>query len=638
MQSIRLKTILLFVTLLSALTSVTAENYKAPPVDLIIGATKTETPTYKLGSSVTVIDSQEIKASKKTRLLELLKTVPSLDVIQSGGSGGNTSIFIRGANSEHTLVLLDGIELNNPGSTNRSYNFVDLSLDNVERIEILKGPQSVLYGSDAIGGVINIITTRGSGAPSAQVSAEAGSYDTAIEKGAVSGSSQSINYSFAASREDSGGISAASSRSGNSEDDGYQNTSLSARIGATLSDQSEISLYSRYTQARAEIDNNGGVGADDPNRITHNDQTFLRAEAKTGLLENVQSTLGVSYSNHSFDDDNDIDDLNPLDTLRSSFDGELLKFDLQNNVDLGRLGTVILGAETEEEKASSVYKSDGEFGPFESNFSERSARSYGFYLQDQVELGQDFFLAIGGRYDQPDTANGEFSWRIAPTYLFKESGTQVKGTYGTGFKAPSLVQLYADFGNPELEAEESRGWDIGIEQEFEEQQLQVGVTYFSNQFDNLISFDPQTFIFENISEAESSGFETFAKFLISDASELRVSYTYTDTEDKVTGESLLRRSRHKLNSVLSAEVFEDTEVRVSSTLVGSKFDNDFSTLTPTRVKLGSYTLVDIAAVYRGFESFELSLNVDNLFDKEYEDVLGFGTKGLAAYAGIKFTL
>lgn len=608
----------------------------AAPQEVVISATRIETPLSELGSSVVVWSAQQIAQTQETRVSEVLSRVSGVDVVRSGGAGGNTAVFIRGANSEHTLVLVDGIEVNNPGSTNRAFNFADLSLDNVERIEVLRGPQSVLYGSDALGGVINIVTKRGTGKPSGAVSFEGGSYSTFIEKGQLSGGTDAVNYSLAASREDSAGISAARASYGNSEHDGYENTSFAGRLGFTPSEQIEANLFLRYTDARTDLDNFGGAGGDDPNRLLNNAQLFTRAELATKLLEGrLTQKLGVSWSDHDLDDDNDPDAEHPTDLLRSNFEGSLLKVDLQNNYEIADWNTITVGLETEQEEASSRYFSDGVFGPFEDNLDERDARTNGVYLQDSITWQERFFTTLGIRVDDHDQFGSEVTWRVAPTYLIQSTGTRFKGTYGTGFKAPSLVQLYSSFGNPDLEAEESQGWDIGIEQSFCEDALQVGLGYFSNDFDQLISFNPATFISENIAEAESRGLESSITYELSDATKLWAAYTYTDSEDESTGASLLRRARHKASISVATTLPNKTELTLSYVLVGSRFDNDFSSFEPVRTTLASYGLVNIAAHHPLTEQVELFARVENLFDKEYEEVLGFGTLGLAAYGGIR---
>ncbi|MCI5066394.1 TonB-dependent receptor plug domain-containing protein, partial [bacterium] len=288
-----------------ASVDITAADSEVP---IVVTAHRSVTPQSKVGSSFTVITEEQIEQSQRTHVSEILRDVPGIDVVRSGGRGGNTSIFLRGANSEQTLVLLDGIELNNPGNPARAFNFADLTLENVERIEILRGPQSGLYGSDAIGGVINIITKTGEKGTSAEVSSEAGSFDRYVQRARVSHGVQGGNLSLGVTREDEGGISAAEERDGNSEDDGFENTSVTLRAQLQPSETLTIDNTFRYNRSSTDLDNAGGFLGDDPNRELDNEQLFWRTAASARFFDGVWTpTVGVSLSDHEFTDRNDSD-------------------------------------------------------------------------------------------------------------------------------------------------------------------------------------------------------------------------------------------------------------------------------------------------------------------------------------------
>lgn len=607
--------------------------------EFVISASRLPTDPARIGSSITVIDRREIEERQVSHVADILRDQVGVDIVQSGGSGGNAVAFIRGGNSEHTLVLIDGIEINNPGSPNRAYNFADLALDNVERIEILRGPQSTLYGSDAIGGVINIITRRGQGAPRFTISAEGGSYETFIERISGSGGDERANFSLGMSREDSGGISAARSGAGNSEQDAYHNTSASMRIGLTPHEQLEANLYLRYVNAHTDLDDTGGDLGDDPNRLLRDEQFFTRAEVLTKFFGGtLAQTYGVSYSDQRIDDDDNPDSAHPVDFLRSNFEGNLLKFDLQNNIIADQYQTFVLGVETEQEEADSLFNSESDFGPFVEDPDVQDARSNGYYLQDQIAIGERFFTTAGLRVDDHSRAGSETTWRVAPAVLFQEIGVRLKGAYGTGFKAPSLVQLFSSFGNPDLEPEKSRGWEVGAEKTFCDERAVLGLTYFHNRYENLITFNSGTFRSENIGDAASKGFEVSASFRPIERITLATGYTYTDTEDRDTGLALLRRARNKVATSISYSPVEGTALRLDHQYVGPRADTDFAAFPAERVTLSGYSVVNITATRRLTERVELFARVENLFDREYEDVLGFGRRGLAAYTGIKVNL
>jgi len=603
--------------------------------EIVVTATKLAVPIEEVASSVTIVTDTEIEEKGQKTVGEVLRSVPGVDVVRSGGAGGNTVVFLRGANSEHTLVLIDGVEANNPITPNRAFNFADLSTENVERIEIVRGAQSTLYGSDALGGVVNIITRRGAGEPTGEVSVEGGSYATFTERAALRGGGQAYDYSLGVSRNDSGGISAADARDGNTEHDRYGSSAFSVRAGASPSDIIDLDATFRYESGRSDIDDSGGVGGDDPNRIVLNDNLFTRGQATVSLLDGrLEQIWGIGYSDQRFEDNDDPDPAHPNERLRSDYDGSRLKFDVQNNVTVSEAAVLILGLETEEEKGSSSYRSLSDFGPYDAFLPEQSARTSGVYTQLSVDIIDDLFSTFGVRVDDHDEFGDEVTWRIAPTYTIDETATKLAATVGTGYKAPSLFQLYSEYGFAELEPEESLSLDASIEQVIDDDVL-VGVTWYRNDFDNLITFDPNTYIFANIADATTHGIETFVSAEVDEGIDLRLSYTYLDSRDDATGEALLRRARHKATADLTVDLADGLSTTLSGVLTGIRYDNDFSTFPATRATLPSYVVVNAAVTYQLSKRWDIFARVENMFDREYEEVLGYGTLGAAGYGGMK---
>ena len=462
--------------------------------EIVITATRTETPLDEVGSSVTVITREEIEQRKTDFVSDILRSVPAVDVVRSGGPGGQTSVFIRGAASEQTLVLLDGVRMNDPSQPRNSFDFANMTTDNVERIEILRGPQSTLYGSDAMGGVINIITRRGTGKPAGFVSAEGGSFYTAREKGAVSGGTSLLNYSLALSRMDTSGISSAGEQYGNRETDGYHATSVSTRLGVTPTRNFDFDCIVRYQSSKFDLDNGGGPGQDDPNYIVRSDQVFVRGEGHLSLFDDLwEQKLGISFTNLDRNYRNDTDASHPSDLERSAFHSDSLAFDWQNTLHLHKTNTLILGVETREEKAHSDYYSESSYGPYRSVFPGESERITRYYFQDRISLWDSWFTTLGVRLDDHSRFGTEATYRFTSSYLVKQTGTRFKGSYGTAFKAPSLYQLYEPtYGNQSLLPEKSTGWDLGVEQALLDGRMELGATWLSNDFDDLIDFDCST--------------------------------------------------------------------------------------------------------------------------------------------------
>jgi vitamin B12 transporter len=621
----------------SACASEEKPKEEAPPEKeevVVVTATRLETPYQQIGSSATVISREEIERRRLPMVIDLLRTVPGLDAVQAGPRGAQTSVFIRGAKSEHTLVLIDGVEMNDPITPGRSFDWAHLATDNVERIEVIRGPQSTVYGSDAIGGVINIITRRGKGPPTVTLTTEAGSHHTFREGLSVLGATPLFNYAVAASRFDTKGISAAAREDGNFEHDGYRNTTFSAKLGFNPAENFAVDIIARSIDTWAELDNSFGV-MDDPNYTARTRQHFLRAQGRLTLFDGLwEQKFGVSYTDHHRSTRNRPDPAHVGEFERSSYDGDVLRFDWQHNLHLSETNTLTLGLETEEERGKSSYTS--QWGP--SPFPEKSARTNSFYIQDQFAIGDRFFAVVGARYDDHSRFGSKWTYRAAPTYIIKETGTRLKASYGTGFKAPTLFQLYAPFfGNPSLQPEESKGWDLGVEQQLFGGLLTLDATYFRNKFKNLIDYSFVTSSYFNVGEAEAKGVELGATWRPRDDFYLRASYTHTDTEDRTTGLKLLRRPEHKAALEANYRLLKRTNVNLSAAYVGRRKDVDARGWPATRVTLDDYLLVNLAVSHDINDNVQVFGRIENLFDAHYQEVKGYGALGIGFFVGVRAT-
>ncbi|MBM4278222.1 MAG: TonB-dependent receptor, partial [Deltaproteobacteria bacterium] len=510
------------------------------------------------------------------------------------------------------------------------------------RIEVIRGPQSTLYGSDAIGGVINIITKKGEGKPKFSLSAEGGSFTTFRETAGVSGGNRWVNYSLSLSRLDTEGISAAGKKYGNYERDGYKNTSLSTRLGFTPLDNLNIDFILRYVNAESELDYSGGIGGDDPNYIQRSNQLLFKTEAGLSLFDQFwNQKLGFAINNHHRDYKNKIDPWNPL-YEKSNYDGELIKFDWQHHMKLHKTNAITFGFEYEREEGRSKYYYEYFGWPGQSILPKKRANTKGYYFQDEIRLRDRFFATLGIRVDDHSRFGTETTYRVAPAYLIKETGTKVKGTFGTGFKAPTLYQLYAPatlwgpIGNKDLKPEKSKGSDFGIEQELLKKRVILGATYFRNDFKNLINYE-SGLGYININKAKTEGGELSASVKPIDHLTLSFNYTHTDTEDKRTKKDLLRRPKNKFGLDINYHFFDKGNVNLGVIYVGKRDDMDWSVWPARRVELDGYALVNLAASYNITNNFQLFGRIDNLFNKEYEEAKGWGTPGLSLFGGIKLS-
>ena len=597
--------------------------------EVVVTATRIRTTITETAASITVITSEEIRNKNVSTVYELLKTLPGLGGVQNGGAGQPSSVFIRGSKSEDALILIDGIEVNDPITPGRSFNFAHLSVDNIERIEILRGPQGTLYGSDAMAGVIKIVTKRGEGRPRASISAETGSFSSSRTRFGVTSGGESGHYSLVVSRFDSDGISAASEKRGNSEKDAYTNTSLSARAGFSLSEGLEIDLVLRLQDARIEQDDFDfatGLPSDDLDYFSISEQVFMRAEGR--LISgsgNWEQALGFSVARHDRLDRNDPDDAFDFNVWNDTFEGNLLKVDWVNTFYLSSKNTFMFGLEAEEENGRT------------STLAEKTARTNAVFILDQMDFGDRLHVSLGFRTDDHNSFGAETTYNLAPVYTLAGSGTKFRAAYGTGFKAPTLFQLFSSYGDPTLDPERSRGWEAGFDQEIAEGTVGFGVTYFVNDFDNLIDFNSATSTYKNLGAVSTKGVELMTSFRPIDSLKLAFNYTLTDSEDDA-GQPLVRRPDNKAAFNLNRDFDSSGNVDLEVVYTGERDDFDFSTFPAARVVLDEYTLVNVSGSLGLGGKITLTGRIENLLDEDYEEVLGYGTVGISGYVGLKAEL
>jgi vitamin B12 transporter len=593
----------------------------------IVTATRVPTPTEEVGSSITVITAKDIEAKGYVTVQDVLKGTPGLDVVSNGGPGQMTSVFLRGANSYHTLVLIDGVEMNDPTGANRGFNFSNLTVDNIERIEILRGPQSPLYGADAMGGVINIITKKGEGMPKFYLGSEGGSYKTWREFAGASMGSERVNASVAFSHNSSDGFSSADDDlPGNDEDDKWENTSASARLGFVLSENADLDFIGRFQDGRTHIDMGGGANKDAEDYHVNEHKVFTRMQAHVFAFDGLwEQTLAYGFADH----DREYRDYPYGDD--SDFDGKKHEISWQNNFYFHETNTLTLGLEYEKEETDNHEDLD------------ESAYTQSVFVQDQIKLGGFSFTTIGLRYDDHEEFGSETTFRITQAFLVKDLGTKFKGSYGTGFRAPSLYELYAPLwggmpvGNSDLDPEESEGWDIGIEQSLFNNYVNIGITYFYNDFDDLIDYD-WVKGYVNVNDAKTSGIESFIKIMPLDDLSVCLNYTYTDTEDD-DGKRLIRRPLHKAGLNTCYRFLKQGTANLDILYIGKRDDSYWSTMAGATkdIVLDDYILVNLAGSFDICKHFQVFARIENLFDEDYNESYGYGTAGISAYGGVKLT-
>jgi vitamin B12 transporter len=619
------------------------DSVKTTLSEVVVSATKTQTPYYAVGNSVSVITANEISQKQLNSVVDVLKEMPGLSVYQLGGPGMMAYVNMRGMNTNHTLVIIDGAEMNDPSSVSNAFDFSSLNTCDIERIEIVRGPQSTLYGSDAVAGVVNIFTKKGGVKPSYSFFGEGGSNGFYRGNLSVSGSQDFINYFISAGKTGSDGVSAADSKFGNNEKDGYANNTVTTNINFDFSNWFNINTLYKYTKFDTDLDQNEKLG-DDPNFTFKSEEHIFKGSASLKLFDGkwdqqLTTTFVKRFSN-SIDR---IDESHQNTSSASHTDGKRIKLDWQNNLSFVPNNLITFGLETETEKANTNYYSESTWGPYESLFPRQSVTTTGLYLQDQINISSAFFTSLGVRYDDNEKFGGETTFRISPAYFISSTGTKIRTSYGTGFKAPSLYYLFDPlYGNPDLKPEKSKGFDFGVDQFLFNNNYRFSLTYFNMKLENMFGYDAN-YKTINIAKASSSGWEfSFSISKIYNFS-FNANYTYTKTKDDYEGSAdydkpLIRRPSNRFFIAVNYEPVNDLNLGLQVRYTGKRDDKDFSNYTTVRVTLPDYTVADLSASYKILDYLRLNVRVENLFDKEYEDVLYYGTLGRSLYAGINFEL
>jgi vitamin B12 transporter len=599
---------------------------------IVVSATRVPTPAQQVASSITVITMDDIEGRQQRTIAAVLKNVPGLNVVQTGGPGGVTSVFIRGTNSNHTKVLVDGMDISDPSSPTGSFDFGHLLTQDIERVEVLRGPQSGLYGSDAIGGVINIITKSGSGPLHGGFGLEGGTFDTFNQAASVNGEQDGFHYAANAAHYHAGATPVTPLDllpPGQVRNDDYDdNLTLSTKLGYQFTPQFDVGLVGRYTDIHLHTtgedfpppDFIGVPAAQQTTAAT--DEYFTRLTAHALSFDGVlDQTLGLAYG-HSRT--STVAPQTPA-ALNTS---DRRKADWQGNLQLAPAETLVLGAE---------YERDGIDEPIAANLHVTSG-----YGELQSQLGEHWFSALNVRYDDNSRFGGKTTWRFAPAWVIAQSDTKLKGSVGTGFKAPTLSQLYQSFppfffANPALRPETSTGYDLGLEQGLAGGALRFGVTWYHNNIHDLIDTDETGTTWANVGKATTQGIESFIAWRPATSLTLRIDYTYTEATNELLNEELLRRPKNKGTLDANWQATNAWQLNLNVLIVGSWVDGNRDFSVP-RLDAPGYTTVNFATSYDVTPHFALFGRIENLLDRHYENPVGFLQPSFAVYGGIKVKL
>jgi vitamin B12 transporter len=600
---------------------------------VVISATRVPTPLLEVASSITVVSAADIEARQQRTFAEVLRDIPGVNVVQTGGPGGVTSVFMRGTSSNHTKVLLDGIDISDPSNSTGAFDFGQLLTQDIERVEVLRGPQSGLYGSDAIGGVINIITKSGSGPPQFTGAIEGGSFDTFNQAGTLSGAQDVFHYSASVAHYHAGSVPVTPLEllePGEARNNDYDdNLTFSSKLGLDVMQDFDLGLVARYTDIHLHTTGEDFsflppfAGFPAPQQTTAaTDEYFTRLSAHLRSFDGVlDQTLGLAYSHDR------TDTVQPQ-TPAALNNGERRKADWQGDIRVASLETLVLGAE---------YERDAIDQPISADVHVTSG-----YGELQSQIGEHWFSALNVRYDDNSRFGSKMTYRFAPAWVIPDTDTKLKASVGTGFKAPTLSELYQSFppfffANANLKPESSTGYDAGIEQGLAGNTVSLGVTYYYNRIRDLITADVTGTTDANIGRATTEGIESFIAYQPLKELTLRVDYTFTEASDDVLHQELLRRPKHRGDFSASWQATRAWLLSLDVLSVGTWVDGnrDFSVM---RLDAPGYTMVNLATTCDLTQHLALFGRIDNLFDRHYQNPVGFLQPSIGVFAGIKVKL
>jgi vitamin B12 transporter len=587
---------------------------------IVITASGIEQPRGETGHAITVIDRDRLDQLQSATVADALRTIAGVAVAQRGPTGSQTSVFLRGGNSAQTLVLIDGVRVNDVSSPNGAFDFGALQTGNFDRIEVLRGANSVIWGSQAIGGVVSLTSLGATDSLTLRASAEGGQAGTWRTSANASGTSGALRGSFGASWQQSDGISALV---GGTERDGFDSLSANGALSIDLSRDIAVDLRGFYARGRLEYDAPFGLGAN-ALPVTRNRQWLGHVGLRAGLFGG-RLINRISFSRTDIDRDG-------TDPVAFSFNnfavsGQVDRYAYQGEANISNGLRAIFGIDHERTRTRSSF--EGAPATLASN------RVTSAYAQLIVQPIPSVTLTGGVRHDDYSDYGINTSLAANAVWSPNDGNTRLRASYAEGFRAPTLSEGQPPFGNPALRPETAENLDVGIEQRFLGGRAMLGLTWFRRTSDDLIAFSFATFRSENIDHARSKGVELELALRPTDRLDLRASFARTDAVNRTPGALLGKRLalRPQHSAVLTADWATPWRFKLGATLTltGDSFDD-----AANRVRLDGYVLAGLRAALPLGAGLEAFGRVDNLFDEKYAVVARYSTFGRGAHVGVRW--
>lgn len=587
---------------------------------MVVRATALSTPSPLGSTNVTRMTAQELEQQQSVALVDALNQLPGVYVSQNGGLGQLAGVSIRGANTEHTCVVMDGVRLNDVSAINGAVDLAPWLVDDVAEIKVIRGPLSGLYGSDAIGGVIDIKTKRGKGPLKSAMKAEAGSFSTYQQALGIQGQKDRVDFSVTASRLQSAGSPVTPDRLRSSlqgkVDDPLHQENFSARIGAGQ-ESAHLSFLTRYVSRRSSFRGR--------NRLTpwrqDLEETFHRIQ---GHVEGPEGKwiheVGIAY----YESDRENED--PSGQKDGENKGSQAQLDWRQTLDLTERAQVQIATELVQERFYTHRLGSS------ANQAQTMHGGAGAVLT--MRVAAPLTLSVAARFDKYQGIPNVVTYRLGGEYSLNE--TIFKGGLGTGFKAPTLAQRFyrspSFSGNPNLKPERSLGWDFGVERGFFQNRLTLGMTLFQNRIQDLIAWLGPTP--SNQKKARTQGMEGILRFQITPEWGVNFTHTFTQSWDEQTGLKLLRRPQHKSTVRITGQITPEWQFSTHLLYVGRREDIDFQEYTK-RIQSASYTVVGAETSYQLNGHWQIYGRTENLLNHRYENPSGYQQPGFGLYAGVR---
>jgi vitamin B12 transporter len=610
-----------------------------------VTSTRLETPLKESGASTTVVGSERIREEHPDSVVDLLRGLPGFHLARTGiGRTGVNSLFTRGTNSNHTLLLVDGFQVTRDGG--RFFEFDLLPADNLDRVEALRGPSSALYGSDAMGGVVNFISRRGEGPATARFSLEGGTFSASRAVAELFGGDAKTAYSFALSRYEQA--------DGQEDHSDFENLSFAGRVDYQLAERTHVRLVSRYVDSEQETPyNSGGVLVAPEGEGRREDELLLLGlEFTQWIGDSVEAKLRVSRVSQ---DQFSTDLADAVDTgdvqITSAFDRNLAELVLNGYA--GKWAVFTAGAEYETEELESVeYYNYPLFFFSSTTFIDESRSNKAFFAQAAFRFWERLFITPGIRLEDNQEYGTDPNARIAVAYLHLESQTKFRASWGTGITEPRLDQNFGFYGNPDLEPEQVVGWDAGVDQWLFDDAVRLGLTYFENRLSDMIvlPYLAPGAVYVNGGDGIARGVEAEAEAKLFKVVVLGASYTFlrtraTDVDAPVESaptfvedDVFLRRPTHSGRAYLGIRWEERLSLFLDVTYVGNREDSSFTTTPAVREKNDDYWKTDLSLGVDLFGGLRFVGRVENLLDVAYQEVLGYPGAHAAWLAGFEYTI